>query len=138
MYFDWKDEYSIGIELIDKQHRRLFEIGKRIIDLAEAQDGFDHYDEIVEVIQELKEYTVYHFGYEEELMAKFKYENYEKHKFEHFFVVKKIEKFENEDFDEKQDETIMNLVRFIPDWIANHILHEDMSYKDFFISKGVR
>lgn len=138
MYFDWKDEYSIGIELIDKQHRHLFEIGKRIIDLAEAQDGFDYYDEIVEVIQELKEYTVYHFGYEEELMAKYEYDNYEKHKFEHFFVIKKIERFESEDIDEKQEETIMNLVKFIFDWISNHILHEDMSYKEFFISRGVR
>lgn len=137
MFFNWKDEYSIGIEVIDKQHRRLLEIGSRIMDLADAKDGFDHYDEIVEVLQELKEYTVYHFDYEEELMQKFGYEHYNTHKFEHYFVIKKIQKFEREDLEEKQRETILKLVEFISDWIANHILQEDMKYKSFFISKGV-
>lgn len=137
MYFNWKDEYSVGMETIDKQHKHLFEIGLRIVDLANAKDGFDHYDEIMQVIQELKEYTIYHFGFEEELMQKYGYDDYEKHKFHHFFVMKKIQKFEAEDFDDNQEDTILNLVAFISDWISSHILQEDLKYKDFFISKGV-
>jgi len=137
MYFDWKDEYSTGIEVIDKQHRHLFEIGRKIIDLADLNDGFDHYDEIVGILQELKDYTVYHFGFEEELMTKYGYEHYENHKFQHYFAIKKIEKFGQEDLDENQQETIMKLVAFISDWVSNHILNEDMKYKSFFKSKGV-
>ncbi len=137
MFFNWKNDYSIGIDVIDKQHRHLLEIGSRIMILADAKDGFDHYDEIIEVLQELKEYSVYHFSFEEELMQKFGYEHYDAHKFEHFFVIKKIQKFEQEDLDEKQSETILKLAGFISDWIANHILREDMKYKSFFISKGV-
>ncbi len=138
MYFKWKDEYSVGIETIDNQHKHLFEIGLRIVDLANANDKYDHYDEIMQVIQELKDYTVYHFGFEEELMEKFEYGDYEKHKFHHFFAVKKIQKFGKEDFDENQKETIMKLVAFISDWISNHILHEDQKYKELFIEKGIR
>jgi hemerythrin len=138
MFFNWKDDYSIGIDVIDKQHRHLLEIGSRIMDLADAKDGFDHYDEIIEVLQELKEYTAYHFKFEEELMLRFGYEDYDTHKFEHYFVIKKIQKFEKEDLEEKQNEMILKLAEFISDWIANHILHEDMKYKDFFISKGVK
>jgi len=136
MYFNWKDEYAVGIETIDRQHRHLFEIGGRLVDLA--NDDYDHYDEIMEVIQELKDYTVYHFGFEEELMQKYGYPDYETHKFHHFFAMKKIQKFEEEDFDLNQKEAVMKLVAFISDWVSNHILNEDQKYKDFFIEKGVR
>lgn len=138
MYFKWKDEYSVGIETIDNQHKHLFELGGRIVDLADANDDFDHYDEIMEVIQELKDYTVYHFGFEEDLMQKYAYNDYETHKFHHFFAVKKIHKFEEEDFDENQKDAVMKMVAFISDWVTNHILQEDQKYKDFFIKKGVR
>lgn len=138
MFFKWKEEYSTGIDVIDKQHRHLLKIGSRIMSLADAKDGFDHYDEIIEVLQELKEYTVYHFGFEEDLMHRYGFEHYEKHKFEHYFVIKKIQKFEKEDLEERQSEMILKLAEFISDWIANHILNEDMKYKDFFISKGVK
>ena len=68
MYFEWKDEYRTGIEVIDKQHKHLMEIGARIFDLANADDGYDRYDDIMEVLNELRDYTIYHFGYEEKLM----------------------------------------------------------------------
>lgn len=138
MYFKWKDEFSVKVAEIDKQHMRLFEIGARINELAYAKDEFDHYDEIIEVLHELVEYTEYHFKYEEELMERYQYEGFETQKFEHFFVIKKIQKILNEDIDKKQSETIMNLVTFISDWITNHILKEDMKYTDFFKNKGVR
>jgi hemerythrin len=137
MYLKWKEEYNTGIETIDKQHKHLMEIGSKIYELADADDGADHYDEIMAILAELKEYTVYHFGYEERLMKEYGYENYEPHKFQHYFFVKKIDKLEDEDIDSKQNETILSLVRFIFDWITSHILKEDMGYKDFFISKGV-
>jgi hemerythrin len=137
MYFKWKEEYCTGIDVIDKQHKQLLEIGARIFDLANAKDGYDRYDEILEVLYELKDYTVYHFGFEEELMVKHGYEHYEPHKFQHYFVIKKINKFQNEDIDSEQGETILKLAEFISDWISNHILVEDMKYKEFFIGNGV-
>lgn len=139
MYFEWKDEYRTGIEVIDKQHKHLMEIGARIFDLANADDGYDRYDDIMEVLNELRDYTVYHFGYEEQLMEKYNYERYEPHKFQHYFVIKKIEKFEKEkdEIDVNQKETILRLAEFISDWITNHILKEDMRYRKLFMSRGV-
>lgn len=32
---EWKEEYSIGVETIDQQHRQLFKIGNKIYDLLE-------------------------------------------------------------------------------------------------------
>jgi hemerythrin len=138
MYFKWKDGYSTGIDIIDKQHKHLMEIGARIFELAETDDGYDYYDEIMKVVGELRDYTQYHFGFEEKLMEQYGYEHYEHQKFQHFFLMKKINKYDSQDIDEKQRDTVMELAAFISDWITNHILQEDMKYKEFFLSKGVR
>jgi hemerythrin len=137
MYFKWKNEYSVNVAEIDEQHKKLFQIGSRINDLAFADDEYDHYDEILSILKELKDYTQYHFNHEEKMMEKYGYERKDSHKFEHYFVIKKIEKFENSDIDENQKDTVVDLVAFISDWISSHILKEDMQYKNFFNSKGI-
>ena len=137
MLFKWKDSYSCSIEEIDKQHKRLFEIGAKIVDVASVKDDFDHYDDIVRVLEEMKEYTIYHFNYEEALMKKHDYENYETHKIEHDFFVKKLQRIERKDLEGKQNEVLMEIVAFVADWITGHILNTDFQYKPFFSGKGL-
>jgi len=130
--FEWKDTYCVNVPAIDKQHKELFRIGGLIADLVFADDEYDHFDEIMVILKELKDYTLYHFQYEEKLMEKYGYEETDFHKIEHLFLTKKIEKFEELDLDEKQNEAVIGLVNFISDWISGHILKTDMKYKDFF------
>lgn len=130
--FEWKDTYSVNVPEIDKQHRELFRIGGEIADLVLVKDDYDHFDEIMTILKQLKDYTIYHFNYEEKLMEKYGYEGTDFHKIEHLFLTKKIEKFEEQDLDQKQSEAVVELVAFISDWICGHILKTDMKYKDFF------
>jgi hemerythrin len=87
--FKWKDEFSVNIASIDEQHRKLFEIGSELDELTALNDGYDHYDEIVSILKKLKDYTVYHFGFEEKLLEKYNYDQLEAQCFEHHFFVKK-------------------------------------------------
>jgi len=137
MVFKWKDAYCCRITGIDFQHRKLFEIGSRVFEVASLKDEFDHYDEIVKILEELKAYTVYHFGYEEELMQKYGYPGYENHKIEHDLFIKKVSGIERKDIDGAQKETIFEIISFIADWIAGHILKTDMAYRDFFLARGL-
>lgn len=137
MYFKWKDNYNVDVKEIDKQHNKLFEIGTRISELVLANDDFDHYDEIMAILQELKEYTIYHFGYEEKLMKQYGYKDLDTHKIEHLFVIKKLQKLGSKDIDEEQKEAVMELIGFISDWISGHILKTDMQYKELFKSQGL-
>jgi len=137
MSIKWKDAYSCNIAEIDKQHKKLFEIGSRIFDLLSLGDEFDRYDEIAQIFDELRDYTIFHFGYEEELMKKHGYEGYEDHKIEHDFFIKKLQRLEKTDFDNKQTESLVQIISFIADWITGHILKTDMKYKDFFNSKKI-
>ena len=138
MYFEWKDTYSVNVEKIVEQHKKLFEIGGRITDLVMVKDGFDHYDEIMDILQELTEYTIYHFNFEERLMEKYGYEGLDSHRIEHIFFMKKIEKVREKDIDSKQSEISIDLVAFVSDWITSHILTTDMKYRNYFNEKGAQ
>lgn len=132
MLFKWKDTFSVNVSDIDRQHKKLFEIGSRVYDIVSLDDNYDHYDEIMEILNELVDYTVYHFGFEEKLMEKYGYEDYEQHKMQHYFFIKKVEKMVKKDIDERQQEVMRDLIAFIADWISSHILKSDMKYKEFF------
>ena len=133
----WKEEYSCNIKEIDKQHKKLFEIGGRIYYTASIDDGYDHYDEIMDILNELTQYTVYHFKYEEDLFLRYTYPDYETHKIEHDFFVKKVGKLLSRDLDKGQYGVIIEIVNFVADWVSGHILKSDHAYKSYLNAKGV-
>lgn len=138
MAIKWKDSYSCKIEEIDNQHKKLFEIGNRIFTLASLKDDYDHFDEIQQILDELKQYTLYHFQYEEDLMKRYGYEKLEEHRLEHQFFVRKIQRIELKDIDTRQSEAIIEIVEFVADWVCGHIMKSDMEYTGFFHEKGIR
>jgi hemerythrin len=135
--FRWREMYSCNITEIDKQHKRLLDIGANLHALVRSKDDGDHYDEIIEFIDELKEYTVYHFKSEEELMYKYGYEGLEEHKKAHEAFINKVNEIDLGDIDEDQKKATMDILIFIADWIEKHILKVDHRYKDFLNEKGV-
>ncbi len=133
----WKEEFSVNFEEIDNQHKRLFEIGSKIYDIIELNDNCDHYDEIMEILNELTDYTVFHFEYEENLLKNLGYTELEHQKFEHMFFVKKLRKLASKDIDKDQTESASDIAKFVIDWVSGHILKSDMKYKDFLKEKGI-
>ena len=60
MSFEWKDRYSLQIPEIDAQHKNYLKLEIGLMSLL-LNDGYDHYDEIMAIIDELFNYTKYHF-----------------------------------------------------------------------------
>lgn len=136
--FKWQDSFSCGITEIDNQHKKLFEIGARVYETATLNDEYDHYDELTQILQELLDYTQYHFGYEEKLFIKYNYENITSHKFEHDFFIKKLQKISKKDLEDNQGQTLLEIVRFVADWITGHILDSDMKYRECLLNGGYK
>lgn len=126
----WKDEYSIGIKLIDVQHKHIFEIGNNAYELLKNDLSLDKYSKIVQVVEDLRQYTKYHFKCEEEYMLGIHYENYDNQKMEHDNFIKKIYSFNVNKLDQSQDKYIEGLLYLIIDWILNHILQKDKLIKE--------
>jgi len=123
--FEMKDKYKTGISLIDTEHKKLFEIGEKAYQLLKSPYNIDKYDKIVEVIEELTEYTIYHFKDEENYMESINYKRLFTQKMDHEGFIKKLQGVNLNKVDANQDEAIMGILTFLNDWLINHILEKD-------------
>ncbi|WML34069.1 bacteriohemerythrin [Clostridium sp. OS1-26] len=130
--FEWKKKYSCNIQIIDDEHKKLFEIGQSIYDLALHKRYVDYYDRILDLIDELKEYTVYHFADEEKIMRLYEYPDFDNHKKIHEDFIEKIENINLNHVDDDQQKAIINLLDFVYVWIEGHILAQDLKVRDYF------
>lgn len=121
----FKDEYRTGIDRIDAEHRKLFEIADRVYEILMDEFIPDKYDYIVEIINELKDYAVYHFANEEKYMADIGYKKLFSHKVEHHDFIEKLNEYDLSIIDENQKETILGLLDFLNNWLVDHILKND-------------
>lgn len=121
----WSSEYVIGIDKIDEQHKRLFEIANQAYDLLKDEFSIDKYDKIVVIIKELQDYTKYHFKFEEDYMASIGYRKFFSQKVAHDDFIKKIYSVDLKKIDSNQDKAIINLLDFVVEWIGAHIKEED-------------
>ena len=134
--FKWQDSFSSKVNTFDDQHKKLFSLGNHLLDVVHASREADHYDDIIEALNELKDYTVYHFNAEEELMEKYNYPKMMSHKMQHKKFLAKVEELLSKDVDANQIDVTLELLTFLADWIQNHILVVDSQYGDFFNEKG--
>ncbi len=126
--FKWSENYATGIREIDMQHRKLVEIGAKLEDMLSTGDSVDYYDYIIETLEELKDYTEYHFSYEEKKMEEVGYQDLEEHRMEHLFFVKRISRLSMQDIDSSQLGVITETLNFLAKWLFSHILNADMKY----------
>jgi len=124
--FEMKEKYMTNIPKINAEHEKLFEIGERAYQLLIDKYDTDKYDKIVEVIDELKAYTIYHFNAEEEYMVSINYKRLFTQKIDHAFFIKKIDEVNLNEIDNNQDEAIMKILTFLNEWLINHIVEKDL------------
>lgn len=121
----WKDDYLLGIDKIDEQHKELFRIAESAYSLLKSDYFVDKYNKIVEIIEELREYTIFHFQEEQKYMMSINYKRFFAHKIEHDDFIEKLNKVDLADVDSNQDKYIMDLLEFVVNWISEHILGTD-------------
>lgn len=121
----WKENYELGIKHIDEQHEKLFEIADSAYKLLTNEFVTDKYDKIIEIIGELKEYTIFHFKSEEEYMLSIGHKKFLSHKVEHENFINEINNLDFNEIDLNQDESVKEILQFVVDWIDRHILNQD-------------
>lgn len=122
---EWKDEYLTGIDLIDGQHKTLIAISNRLYSLLKSTFAKDKYDDIVAILNELTDYTVFHFSAEEQLMEQIGYRRIISHKALHNEFIDKIRGVNLNKIDDDQNSYLLELTDFVLSWISSHILKTD-------------
>lgn len=123
--YEMKEEYKIGVENIDNQHKKLFELADKAYMLLKDDFSVDKYDKIVHLLSELKEYTIFHFKSEEEYMESINYKRLFTQKIEHDNFIKALENIDYNALDSEQDESLVKILNFLNDWLVEHILKTD-------------
>lgn len=117
-----------GITQIDDEHRRLFELINRTMELLHNELLQDKYHQVREVFEELKQYADTHFANEEAYMAAINDPELAIQQKQHMAFREKIDTldFSNIDELEHQHETLEELLEYLVRWLYQHILSSDI------------
>ncbi|MDR3654070.1 MAG: hemerythrin family protein [Paludibacter sp.] len=120
----WNNSFLLNIEVIDKQHKRFFEIFDTILQLSRKAENEG---ELLNVINELQEYAHYHFQTEEALIEKSNAPNFELHVIQHEFFIQKIKGFRMAN-NYNNPVLVNQIVIFMRKWLLMHISDVDGEY----------
>ena len=102
-FFEWDDNYSVGVAEIDEQHQELIELINRLHEAIEqgsagnaASSAINELDTMSSVLDELVDYSCYHFSTEEKYMLEYTYPEYDRHKRLHAQFVDRVEAFKRD------------------------------------------
>ncbi len=121
------DELLTGIDEIDTQHRKLFQL---VNGLNAAIALKESHTIVGQTIGELVEYTRTHFATEEAIMARCHYPQIAQHKKEHKKLLHRVLIFKNM-YEHGAPNIESEILCFLKDWLLNHIEKTDMDYAPF-------
>ena len=132
--FPWAPAYSVGIELIDQQHKNLVTIVNELHQLMATGTARS---QLGKVLAKLIKYTQNHFQTEENLMRTHQYPQYAAHKAEHDHLTQTVLDFQGK-FQRNEIGLTIEVMDFLKDWLAKHILGADKAYGPFLHAQGLR
>jgi len=91
-FYKWKDEYSVGIEVIDDQHKQLLKVINKLYTAFSLKKNNENLELF---LNELSEYAKTHFKTEEQLFDLYNYKDKVNHVTKHKEFIDKITRFHN-------------------------------------------
>ena len=130
----WQKGYSVGIAEMDAQHQKLIAM---INNLIAEQKNVTAPETIAELLTGMMDYTREHFRAEEYIMSEYGYDKKDEHvKLHEEFIRKTLEFYATTDIG--PNILSVALLEYLQTWLIDHILKEDMKYKAFFQSRGIK
>ena len=131
--FQWRDEYSVGVQGMDLHHRRLLSMASR---LQQRLSACESTGAMKGVLDFLIRYSEFHFSGEEDLMGQYGYPGLDGHLAKHRDLAQSVLEF-REKVDSGDAQIDQAFVDFLKDWVVDHVLSEDRKYGPFLNERGV-
>lgn len=123
MLIEWDDEkLSVGIKLLDEQHKVLVSYINELHDLI-TNDASE--SAISELFEKLYKYTQYHFHDEEKYFSRLYKDDLTLHNLQHKHFLEELAQIQQ---DSSKQNISEELLFFLTDWLVNHIVAEDLKY----------
>lgn len=126
--FSWSANYSVGNEVLDRQHKQILDL---CVQIRELNPGDGAYSErLHDILNEMSVYAINHFKTEEALLGQVGYPYMVEQKQEHFDYQEGLTNLLMESMTGVPDKEKLRV--FLEDWWIDHILLSDMKYKSYF------
>jgi hemerythrin len=126
--------FAVGIDQVDREHQKLFEIAGRVHDCLTA-DSATATDAARAAVAELLDYTETHFASEEKLMEAAGFPELEVHRSLHRGLIAQARDMEMR-VELGERHVPLELNRFIYAWLVDHIMSNDKRFGDFVAAQG--
>ncbi|MCS7238261.1 MAG: bacteriohemerythrin [Thermoguttaceae bacterium] len=130
----WSDQYSVGIVRLDDQHRKIFQM---LNTLRQAMLDKKSDQVLAGIVNDLVQYAKTHFASEEAYFQMYAYPERDAHKQEHEEFTRKVRQFQ-EDLAKGRATLTLDVLKFLSDWVKNHVLGSDKKYGPYLNAKGVK
>jgi len=131
--FTWNNNYSVGVASIDKQHMSLFD---SLNELHNAMLQGKAKEVTGTLLRNLLAYTREHFSSEEAMLLKASFPDLAKHRQRHADFTRQVSVF-LERYERGDLALNVELMTVLRDWLSNHILREDHSYRSCLAQRGI-
>jgi hemerythrin-like metal-binding protein len=120
-YVVWEDQYALGHDEIDRQHRQIVDLLNELYD--GVRDGIKE-ERMAAILDGLCRYAETHFAFEEAVLAKIGYPNLAAHRRQHAWWRAKAHEFQAR-FQSHDREICQDAFTMARNWWLEHIQHED-------------
>ena len=133
-FMTFTQSLSVGYNAIDEQHIRWIDLINAVYNSLSSGSSRDV---LGKVLKDLVDYTVWHFGFENKMMAEYNYPDKESHMKLHRDFIAEIKNLESR-YDSGEEIMGVNVLEFLKDWLSDHIMKIDTKLGAFLESKGAR
>jgi len=123
----WSNTYSVGIKLIDDQHKELLDLVNDMYNHVNNDDEAAERAYFQGVIKKTADYVKIHFATEEKIMKATNFKGYSGHKLIHDSFIMSVVDIINQ-FESGKRVPLISFTNFIKDWILTHIAIMDKQY----------
>ncbi len=132
-YINWDQSFNVEIKQIDQQHKKLVDL---VNQLHKGMRSGNSKQLMGRILDELVNYTAVHFKTEEDIFERINYSRKEEHERIHEDLVGKVIEFQ-EAFHSGNALISMDLMKFLKDWLVDHIKGEDRKYIQSMHDAGI-
>jgi len=131
MHIEWTKVFETGHAEIDREHKAIVDIINRLEDMPE-----DEYSEDVgDILCQLTEYVIVHFGREEQMMLRVRYPDYDAHMLSHCQFFAHLTRF-TYGFETRQTGLSRDIQEYLAGWLVEHEAIEDAAFIRYWLAYG--
>jgi len=126
----WKESYKIGDDVVDSQHRELFERTEHLLKTINSEDAAAKKEECINTILFLKIYAIEHFAAEEKFQESVNYKYLDMHRKIHEKFKGSVLEAEKKMLDSNYSiSSIKEFAGFLTAWLTYHVAGADQKIK---------